>query len=656
MIKPPSLLLLLHPLLCLVTHAQMPPISTPVSFHQQPFDVLHYEVLISLPEPPKRTINGSCSITAVWTEDIVQPSFPFHLRDLTVDSVHLNGTLLSGAPQGFVESDTFHYRYAIGQPIHVGDTTTFVVWYSGTMSNEGGALPWGGVHYEDSVLYALGVGFNANYVSTTAHWMPCYDHPSDKATLRATFTVPHSGTKQIWEGAMSVASVGRLASASSLPNNTNSFTWEETTPTATYLYTFAAGPFVRLLLDTTGEIPFEVYTLARDVAASQTSYSLLPQMENHFSSLFGDYPFAKVGYVNTVKGAMEHQTLVSFPVILVQRRDTVNTTAAHELAHQWFGDLVSPQDFSHVWLTEAFATYCEGVWLEHLLGWDVHLNSLASGARTYIQRVAPAEGVLPLYNFSRNSPSSNYPETIYRKGALVVAMMRALAGDSAFYTSLRSYLQENHASTATTATMKQFMKPALGSRTDAFFDQWVYGVGWPILKATLLRKADSWVVHIEQVQSTERPGWPLFTTLPLNITYTEPLTGRKVDTILVMEQRVLEVAIAAPQGFAINSGSKCRSLIELQSVISIDEQSESTYSMRVFPQPTTDVIDIEWQPTNAVAVHIYTLHGILVENHIIPDANAKLCLDVSHLPSGSYSVVLERSDGSYTTVPLCIVR
>ncbi len=624
------------------------PISSPTMYRPQVFDIQAYEVDMTLRSPPTKQVVGKCDIIVQWVEAVQAPSLPFHLRGLTVDSVASRGTHLEFSEQGLPASDTFHFRAQIARVVVKDQVDTVTVWYSGGMTTEGGRSAWGGVWYEGQALYALGVGFANNYVSATQHWMPCYDHPSDKARFRGTFRVPPSQT---------VASVGTLTSVE-IPKDDSlkTYIWDETHPTATYLLTFAVGDYETVDLGEHRGIPHVAYSRERDVEDSEITYSLVPKMFELYSDLYGPYRFSKVGYVNTSRGAMEHQTMISMPVASVNRRDSLNGTAAHELAHQWFGDLVSPLDFRHAWLTESFATYSEAAWVEETQGWDIYLLSMKNGAGAYVNTIAKREGVFPMYDFPRQPPSSNYPVTIYRKGANVLAMARALAGDEAFYSALRAYLDKYAYGTAATQDMREALRPALGTMTDAFFDEWILGRGWPRLTVDFTKLHSSWRVRIRQVQEGQDATWPLFTTLPLNIVYNDALTGEMHDSLFVMTGETLDIEIASPEGFGLNEGSKCRSLIEVVSVTTVLEPHADPRGLSIRPNPAFDTAtifrDIAFE--NA-GIEISDAAGRIVFSAIILESQHELDLDISTWPIGTYMVRV-LSESTLSALPMLIYR
>jgi aminopeptidase N len=634
--------------LCISASAQG--VSSPTTFVPQPFDVLHYDAEITIRTPSLRELSGVCSMVVKWTEDQPSASLPFHLRYLIVDSVLYHGATVPTAPYGTFELDTFHYRATLGVPAVKDRIDTIHVYYHGETTNEGGSAAWGGVWYEGQVLYVLGVGFKNNYVSATSHWLPCYDHPSDKATVSLGFWIPPS---------FNVASVGtRTVKGQAGSDSLLYHRWEEQHQIATYLITFAVGPFQELDIVGHASVPHTIFTRQQERDASLVSYKLIPEMTTYFESRFGPYPFDKVGYVNTVKGAMEHQTMISFPTLLVQRRDSVNTTAAHELAHMWWGNLVSPIHFGHAWLTESFATYSEALWVEHLLGWDTYLNSLATGAEEYIRTISRREGVFPMVDFPRATPSSNYPQTIYRKGANVLAMARTLANDDeAFFGALRKYLEDHREGTASTDDMRSALRPVLGSRTDAFFDEWIEGKGWPIITINLRPvNSSTWFAELDQVQFGDHPDWPgVFRTLPLNLTYRN-VKGDLIDTVVVMTSGKLVFTIGTPEDFSVNHGSKARSLVEISTITTVMDPTIDNSKIRVVPNPTFDTATVlRSEASEPARIFLVDLEGRTVLTSLFREGEHEHSLNVSSLAAGTYMIRV-LSHYAITAVPLHVAR
>ena len=626
-------------------------VSSPTFFRPQVFDVEHYDADITFPDPSMKTIIGRCRIAVRWTSDTTVFTFPVNLRGLQIDSAFVikDKRLRTTATRvGSEQVDTMHYAIAIDDIVAKNRIDTIEVFYSGTMTNEGGTGAWGGVQYQDSILYCLGVGFASPNVSATQHWLPCYDHPSDKATLRARFTVPNAQ----WL----VASNGVASPVAIAPNGAATYEWTERQPSATYLFTFAAGRYIRLTAN--GVVPHEYYVRRRDSNSATIAFSLVPRMTETYARLYGAYPFSKVGYYASQLGSMEHQGMIAIALREVQRKDTANIVAAHELAHQWFGDCVTPQDFRYAWLSESFATFSESTWLESIRGASAYLASVQSKARNYITQIAPNEGIFPLEDFPRASPSSNYPATIYQKGAVVLAMARAIVGDSAFFDALRNYVQRNAYGNATTSTFREAIRPALGERTAAFFNEWVTGKGWAQLEVE--DDITARVVRVRQVQREKFADWPVFTTLPLNVSYTRRDGSRmiSVDTVLFPNAEG-SWTFACDSLVGVNIGTRSRVLAEVvRTYITFYEEAHerSTESYSIAPNPATDRLRIMRTSLDHNArITIVNTQGATVLSGRMPQGSAEHTLSTADLPQGGYSVVIEENSQTYT-LPLVITR
>ena len=358
-------------------------ISYPDAYIPQPFDVISYYAELNFMSFPSKVMSGKCVIEVKCLGKPDTSVFFFHLRDLKVDSIFWGETPAFFEIIEDESSPIFHYNVPFPEN---GEIPKLMIYYSGEMTCEE-SKEFGGVYYSDNILYSIGVGMNNNYVSATQHWLPCYDHPSDKALFSAKFFVPKG---------LYAASIGELKSTEN-SGDTSIFYWEHSYPCATYLYTFAVSDYIPLELSSQNP-KIIVYSQPKDTANSKFAYKKLPVMVHFLENIFGDYPFEKVGYANTVLGAMEHQTLVSLPISVVNnialRKDTVASIILHELSHQWFGDLVTCRDFGDAWLNEGFATFCESMWNEYLYGQDRYLTIQSNNISLYLNQIYNSEGAL----------------------------------------------------------------------------------------------------------------------------------------------------------------------------------------------------------------------------------------------------------------------
>jgi aminopeptidase N len=463
---------------------------------QDALDALHYTATIGF-DLSNRTISADASVTVRNAGATAMDSVRLHLRDLTATTVRVGIDTTQFIPLNGELS------VLLPTPLPAGDTTTITVSYHGRATSEAGPSSWGGCFWGPTT-FAMGVGFYAPYVSCTRHWLPSNDVPSDKATFDLTFVVP--------EGSL-VAGTGLLASAITQGGRT-SFRWIENHPTATYLATYAISQYARVL-ETHNGLPYEYYVARADSNRARTYFSTVPGMVAAFEKAFGAYPFDKVGYCLTPIGSMEHQTMISYAASLFQDQ-YAGGIAAHELAHQWWGDCVTPADFREAWLSEGFATYSEAIYREALAGTDGYLQRARQFVQSYFNDER-YEGTFALYDFPRAQPSSNYPGTIYSKGAAVLAMLRHIIGDSAFFRGLLAYRAAHAYGNATTPDLRGAFEQTSGQSLGWFFDEWVYLRGYPryTVSSVVPRTGSAFRLVIEQ-NTSDTARYPLY-EMPLDV-------------------------------------------------------------------------------------------------------------------------------------------
>ncbi len=613
------------------------PISYPLEFIQQPYDIVHYDALIDLRNGLERKISGWCEIKSIWKENAINKNFYFHLRDLKVDSVFFNSSPVNFT---FHKDDTLDYSYYIVNNLFGLENDTFRVkiFYSGTMTDEGGNLPFGGVFLIDSILFSIGVGMNNQYVSTTQHWLPCYDHPSDKATYSLKFITPKEFT---------IATNGKTSlfgyTSDSLP------IWESSSnfPIATYLLTFAMGKFKTMELDEwkmPQNIEAIIYFVPKDETAVQFAFKNFSKYFFTMQNFFGKYPFDKIGYVVVpfFYGAMEHQSMITFPLNEVYRlyyyKDTNNIMAFHEFSHQWFGNSVSPLDFRDVWFNEAFATYSEAFYLERILGENAYLNNLIEKKNNYLDDGISYEGIIPMYGYTRKPPVSNYPATIYWKGAVVVGMLRYYLGDENFFGILRSYLDLFAYQSRSTFDFINYCIYYTGENLNWFFDQWVFGKGYPILDISVKQypKGESYCsaeIHIKQTQPSD---FGTYIKVPIEFNFIID-NNKFFDTVIVLDQteQIFWLdSIPKFSNFKVNQGKKVVSLFTSNNFLTVEDNQDEE-DVKIFAN-LNEIIIFFPESLNYENLKIFDIFGNEVHFNEVSKSNRIISLNVQNFSSGVY--------------------
>ena len=624
-------------------------ISSPTHFIQQDFDVVNYDATIDLSKYPSTAMSGISKISVHWLKNPENELFYFHLRGLSVDSVFYEESKVNTEVIGEQSSATYHYEITVPEG-NIDTLANITVYYHGNMTAEynNRSYKWGGVHYDNTVLYALGVGFYNNYVSATEHWLACYDHPSDKATFKGKFIVP---------AGYFLASNGNLTSVENLDNGTDTYTWETNIPCATYNLTFALSKFVPMEFGNEN-LPMTVYCQSKDTTKVKMLFQFLPNMVSAYEKYFGKYPFEKVGYVITPMGSMEHQTMISYSQSLVNKYigggSIDNVTAAHELSHQWFGDMVTPYDFRDAWLNEGFAVFCESIWLGEHYDFSAYLKHQGENINNYIsgQSGAKYEGVFPLYDFPRKPPSSNYPATIYYKGGAVMGMLRYELGDSLFFGSLRTYLQQNKYANVNTVSFKDIVENYTHKDLTTFFNQWVYDSGWSLLNLDLERMEGehNYSLAIEQIQDSIHK---IFTNVPVEITFSDK-NSNSYTKVFTLNDSINKFDVTLDfdcSQLEVNKGNIMRSLVEVNNIsipVSVYENQESI-QIKVYPNPsnTKTIIKVP-QFHNSAVLKIYNELGeLLFQKSFDNKLNNTYILNTTKFKIGSYFIIFIADNRNY---------
>ncbi|MDA7617817.1 M1 family aminopeptidase [Verrucomicrobia bacterium] len=310
------------------------------------------------------------------------------------------------------------------------------------------------------------------------HWFPSFDAPNEKFTSEITCHVP--------EG-MVVLSNGRLTSRTSDSDaHLTTFTWLQDKPHVNYLISVVAGYFQKIE-DTYKDIPMAFWTLPSEIQQAQHSFKDTKAMMGFFEEEIGiPYPWAKYDQVcvnDFVAGGMENTSLTSLTDATLFTSETENLKSsqglvAHELAHQWFGDLVTCKDWSHLWLNEGFATYYDALFEEHKHGRDAFLYQMFRNAKGFAARHSDQT---PIVDRAYNKAMDQFGYRAYPKGSWILHMLRSQLGSDLYRKCIKTYLNRHAYGVVVTENLNAVLEELSGRSFDRFFDQYVYHGGHPSL-------------------------------------------------------------------------------------------------------------------------------------------------------------------------------
>jgi len=401
-------------------------------------------------DPVSTMLTGTATVTLEVTGDELS-TLDLHLHNnMSVLQVKSGGQVVTASHVSGILTTTLDRTYLSGE-----DVTVVIDYFGNPQGDYFGWALYGG----KPLIWTLSEPYGAR------EWWPCKDLNTDKAdSVNITVTVPDN----------LIAACNGLLTAETVPEpGKKTFAWQERYPIATYLVSMTAHPYTVLhdeyhsaLGDT---MPIDYY-IVPDRYDEAMSYAIVPDMITAFAGDFGEYPFLeeKYGHVHFPwGGGMEHQTLTS-----LHYNAYGHGIIAHELAHQWFGDLVTCADFGHIWLNEGFATWAEAFWRE-----------VAEGVPAYHDEMAEARYLGPGTIFVENP--GNFWEIfdyylVYQKASWVPHMLRHMLGDEDFYFALRQYLDIYGHGSATTEQFQAVMENVSGLDLTAFFRQWIYSDYYPV--------------------------------------------------------------------------------------------------------------------------------------------------------------------------------
>lgn len=467
-------------------------------------DLLHTHIDIAL-DPAVVRVAGE--VTLRFT-----PIVPA-LEHLDLDAAQLTIEAVKnsdGKPLRFAVEDQ-GFTVDFKPPVPAGDTTSITITYHGT--------PTMGLYFIPSVPEdpdKVPMIWSQGEAEENRYWFPGYDYPNDKGTSSVSIRTPRPNV---------VVSNGKLDRLEEHNDGSRTFHWACGVPNSTYLIAVAVGQFDSLVETSSRGVRCVYY--CRKGLGSWLAHSMgeTPNMMDYFENSIGvNYPYeqyAQVMVTDFIHGGMENagMTINTETTLHPARshefyRHRTNALLAHELAHQWFGDLVTLNDWAEAWLNEGFASYFEDLWIEHRWGRDRFQLSMRNSQRSGIASARTRRSTVHHRYVHTDDLFNSYA---YSRGASVLHMIRGLLGDSLWWSAINRYVNDNYAGTVETVDLKRAIESVTGREMDWFFDQWIYHGGHPELSVTTDYDAERGMltVEVEQTQTIDEVT-PLF-RIPLDI-------------------------------------------------------------------------------------------------------------------------------------------
>ncbi len=413
------------------------------------YDVQHYTIDLAV-DMEANTISGTVTVEANATQDLAR--FDLDYNGPAISAVSVNGRAAIYDRRGGELTITPAAGLEKGQPFATAVT------YSGAPGGGQSTSQYpeyarGWTRYDQGVLVAAEPAGQSN-------WLPLNETPADKASYTFRITVARP-----W-----VVAANGLQKSVTDNGATRTYLWQTDNPVAPYLLTLAIGHFSEET-DTSSGVLVRNYIADGYPADARRAFDSAPQMISYYESVFGPYPFEAYGVVahNTrLYFSLESQTLTIFGTYMVNEK-----VAAHELAHSWFGDSLTPARWQDIWLNEGFASFAADLWAEHQQGKAYASQALSDLYQNILQHENPIQ-------IGNPGPDALFSSDVYLRGNMLLHALRArLNDDAVFFKILQTYTRRYYHANVNTQDFISVAEEVSGQNLNDFFQAWLYGTSMP---------------------------------------------------------------------------------------------------------------------------------------------------------------------------------
>lgn len=436
-------------------------LSNSWSQNTRTFDVQHYRFDVTLSDNSD-TVQGDAQIQVKFLQATDQVVF-----DLLSLNKNGKGMIVSSVFEKDNPLVSYHRNDSliiqIPQAAKSEDIKTFKISYKG--------IPADGLIISKN-KYGFRTFFSDNWPDRAHNWLPCIDEPGDKATVEFIVTAPVH---------YQVISNGLQIEETNLSGNLKLSHWREDAPVPTKVMVIGAADFAVNLAGFARHIPVYSWVYPQDREKGFYDYALATDILSWFIQNVGSYGYKKLANVQskTVFGGMENASAIFYSENSIDGKRTSEALLAHEIAHQWFGNMATEKTFAHLWLSEGFATYMTILYMENKYGGDTLQRMLKEDRQQVIAFAKKSDRAVV------DPTTTKYMELLnansYQKGGWVLHMLRRQSGDSAFWKSIRKYYNTYAGKNADTDDLRKIFEDVTGKDLKVFFQQWLFTPGQPQL-------------------------------------------------------------------------------------------------------------------------------------------------------------------------------
>ncbi len=469
-------------------------------------DLLNYSIDLEIVDFTGRRISGSCTIDFIFLEEDAS-QMVLDLLQLVIDSIQLDGVTIDYSYDGDL------ITIDLPEDIDTEVMHQVQVFYQGTPTVA--ASNFGGLAFSNGIAYNLGIGLGENPYNYGRSWFPCFDNFVERSTFDLNI-ISANGRKAYCSG--------DFIEEVSLEDDHIRRSYRISEPMTTYLVGVAVSDFVTVESSHTGQYgtyPIQLVARPGDIGSMDDSFEFLGDAIDGLESWYGPYIWSRVGFVLTPVGAMEHVHNIAFPTATGTSGPNFgqNRLMAHELAHQWWGNVTTLSSPANMWIKEGNAEYGAHLFTEYTFGKDEFIDQMR-GNQLEVLRTAHIEddGFQPLSGIPYEQ---TYGVHTYNKGAAVLHNMRSYMGDTLFSQAQTAVLQDLAFSSVDAEEYRDHLSMVSGLDMGPFFDAWIFSPGfsdYEIEEMTVTPADNEFAVEV-MVQQKLRATEEFHDNEPVSITF-----------------------------------------------------------------------------------------------------------------------------------------
>jgi aminopeptidase N len=641
------------------------------------YDVLKYNIyldwynimLTPYVQGSYRQFKGVNSITLKITADYAN-TLSFDAQNIAIDSIK---TSQDNYKLNF-NQDPDSVTITLLQTKFKNDTLNLIIYYTYLGKEDGGLYLYPKGQYvgqgpppkRDSIFVLEQLAYTMSEPRDARKWVPCNDNPYDKALVEMSVKLPKG---------FNASSNGFLSKIDTLKDSVY-YHFSSKYEMATYLMVMNASKFTKetdsytRITNPTEKMPIEYYVWKDDWDSDTTnggaynakfSFRNVPKMIENFSKVFGEFPFEKYGMTAVQPfgfGGMEHQTLTT--INRTWLRGYYETGIAHELAHQWLGDMITCATWLDIWINEGGATWSEALWIESLNGKKAYYDYMQNVISKYLNNESLYS--IPIYGVPINSIFVNPIYLLeYNKASWVYFMLREQLGDEKFFFALHNLMKKyKYKSIETIDIIRSFKEdlPDSNFDFDTFFNQWIGSAGHPIIG--IQSQIQDWglgrskvTLSLNQIQ--DYPSVPTAFITPIKINFFQDSTLVQSEVIqLNKKYQTFEFELKfKPDSIAIDQNYLlCQVSSNVVSVKNI-ENNDKIHS--IFPNPVLKGalcnISVKINSNDKTSILLYNTMGQLVKTIYdgnLQPTNYKITFPTNDLNSGTYYLLIKQNQQTQT--------